>query len=139
MIGVVVSEFNSEFTKKLLENCEKRLKEFQLEYEVIKVPGAFEIPLMAKKMSQWCDVIIALGCIIKGETDHYEMVCRACTDGIMRVQLETGIPIVFGVLMAREADYLHSRVSRGYEYAEIALKIFNSNKNEIKDSSRFKS
>jgi len=134
MIGVIVSEFNSKFTDKLLESCEKGLKEFQLEYEVVKVPGAFEIPLTAKKMSQWCDVIIALGCVIKGETDHYEMVCRACTDGIMQVQLETGVPIVFGVLTAREVDYIHSRVSRGYEYAKTALKIFNLNKNESKDS-----
>jgi len=139
MIGVVVSQFNPKFTDKLLENCERGLNESGIEYEVVKVPGAFEIPLMAKKMTQWCDVVIALGCVIKGETDHYEMVCRACTDGIMQVQLDTGVPIVFGVLMSKEVDYLHSRVSRGYEYAKVALEIFNSNKNEPEDSSRFES
>lgn len=135
MIGIIVSEFNWEFTEKLLRSCEDKLKEFKLEYEVVKVPGAFEIPLMAQNMSLRCDVIIALGCVIKGESDHYKMVCRACTDGIMQTQLKTGIPVVFGVLMTENENHLYDRISKGYKYAEIALKILNLNKNGAQGSS----
>jgi len=123
MIGVVVAEFNDFITDKLLSECERGLNELGLKYEVAKVPGAFEVPLAAKKMSEKCDIVIALGCVIEGGTNHYDMVCRACTDGIMQVQLETGIPIVFEVLMVKKMEDAAKRVSKGYDAAKVAHKL----------------
>lgn len=120
MIGVVVSKFNDFITEKLLAECERGLKEFGLEYEVKWVPGAFEIPLVAKRMAADCDAIIALGCVIEGGTDHYDMVCRAVTDGIMRVQLDTDTPIVFEVLMVKKMEDAMARIEKGYEAAKVA-------------------
>jgi len=101
MIGIIVSKFNDFVTEKLLAECERGLNELGLEHEVKWVPGAFEIPLAAKRMAAKCDAIIALGCLIEGETDHYALVCRAGTDGIMQVQLEMDTPMVFEVLMVK--------------------------------------
>jgi len=123
MIGVIVAQFNDFVTDKLLAECERGLKELDLAYDIVKVPGAFEIPLAAKKMSSKYDLIIALGCVIEGGTDHYDAVCRACTNGIMQVQLETGIPIVFEVLMVKKMEDAVSRVAKGYDSAQTAFKL----------------
>lgn len=131
MICVVVSEFNDFVTDKLLESCEAEL-ELELEYEVVKVPGAFEIPLTCKKLAHKYDGFIALGCLIKGETDHYDAVCRACTNGIMQVQLEIEKPIVFEVLMVHRMEDALSRVDKGEVAAQTMLKIL---QNETKNSS----
>ncbi|MFA6528287.1 MAG: 6,7-dimethyl-8-ribityllumazine synthase [Candidatus Gracilibacteria bacterium] len=139
MIGVIVSEFNDFVTEKLLESCERGLNELKLEYKIVRVPGAFEIPLMAKKLSKKCSAIIALGCLIKGKTDHYDMVCRACVDGIMRVQLATDVPIVFEVLMVRKMGDAMMRVEKGYNAVLVASKLLNLNKNETKNPPRSRS
>ena len=120
MIGVIVSEFNEFITEKLLESCEAAL---ELDYEVVKVPGAFEIPLTCKKLASKYDGFIALGCLIKGETDHYDAVCRSCVDGLMQVQLEIEKPIVFEVLMVHKMEDALARVDKGKVAAETMLKI----------------
>lgn len=123
MIGIIVSEFNEFVTEKLLESCEAELKKLGFEYEVTYVPGAFEIPLAAKKLSPKYDGIIALGCLIKGETDHYDMVCRACVDGLMQVQLETEKPIVFEVLMVNKMEDAVARTDKGKVAAQTIFKL----------------
>ncbi|MBU1019205.1 MAG: 6,7-dimethyl-8-ribityllumazine synthase [Patescibacteria group bacterium] len=120
MIGIIVSEFNNFITDKLLESC---IAELEFEYEVVKVPGAFEIPLVCKKLASKYDGFIALGCLIKGETDHYDAVCRACVDGLMQVQLETGKPIVFEVLMVHKMEDALARVDKGKVAAQTISKI----------------
>lgn len=114
-IGIVISEFNGFIGKKLLKGCLvgfKQLKIEQKNIEIRKVPGAFEIPLMAKKMVQEkFSIVIALGCVIRGETYHFDHVCRACVDGIMQVQLESGIPIVYEVLMVDKLEHALKRAS----------------------------
>lgn len=133
MIGVIVSEFNEFVTEKLLESCEAELKEVGLEYDVVKVPGAFEIPLMAKKLAGKYDSVIALGCLIKGETDHYDMVCRTCADGLMQVQLETQKPIVFEVLMVHKMEDAVARTDKGKIAAQTIFKLI---QNETANTSR---
>ncbi len=122
MIGVIVSKFNEFVTEKLLAECERGLNELGLKYEVKWVPGAFEIPLAAKKMTG-CDAIIALGCVIKGETDHYDHVCRTVSDAIMQVQMDIEIPVVFEVLMVKKMEDAVKRISRGYDAATVASQL----------------
>jgi 6,7-dimethyl-8-ribityllumazine synthase len=98
-------------------------------YEIWKVPGAFELPLAAQyAIDQGADVVIALGCVIYGETPHFEYVCRAATDGLTRVQLDTGIPIGFGLLTVNDeqqaldrAGLPDSKEDKGREAVEAAV------------------
>jgi 6,7-dimethyl-8-ribityllumazine synthase len=112
-IGVIASRWNSAVTDKLLSGAVTGLQEGDIEYEVVRVPGAFEIPLMALKMAESGDYdgLIALGVVIKGETLHYEMICRACVDGILKVTLDTRVPIAFEVLMVDDVSKAKSRAS----------------------------
>jgi 6,7-dimethyl-8-ribityllumazine synthase len=98
-------------------------------YEIWNVPGAFELPLAAQyAIDQGADVVIALGCVIYGETPHFEYVCRAATDGLTRVQLDTGIPIGFGLLTVNDeqqaldrAGLPDSKEDKGREAVEAAV------------------
>ncbi|EKD93708.1 MAG: 6,7-dimethyl-8-ribityllumazine synthase [uncultured bacterium] len=130
-IGIIVSQFNLFITDKLLAGAERGLKEQGVEYEVVKVPGAFEIPLIAAKMarSKQYDALITLGVIIEGKTEHYMMVCRACTDGIKEVMLKYEIPIAFEVLMVRKTEHALTRAgdrednNKGYTAAMVAVEM----------------
>lgn len=116
-IAIIVSQFNVAITDRLLQGAEKGLQEQGLDYEVFRVPGAFEIPLMACELaaSGRYQGLIALGVVIKGETDHYDRVCGACVDGIRQVMLEHRLPIIFEVLMVHDA---HLAIARSGERAE---------------------
>lgn len=136
-IGIIVSQFNSEITDKLLAGAERGLKDLgkggayvTVEYEVFRVPGAFEIPLMAAHLaeSKRFDGLIALGVVIKGETDHYDMICRGCTDGIMRVMLDYKIPIAFEVLMVEDEKLALARAgddstNKGYVAVGVIVEM----------------
>ena len=131
-IAIIVSQFNSEITDKLLAGAERGLKEKnpEKEFEGFKVPGAFEIPLMAAHLaeSKRFAGLIALGVVIKGETDHCEMICRGCVDGIMRVMLDHKIPIAFEVLMVDDERKALARAgddssNKGYVAAEVVLEM----------------
>ena len=128
MIAVVISEFNKKVMDGLTKGCEKTLTNF--EYEKILVPGAFEIPAMAKKCveSGKYNAVITLGCVIKGETDHYDYICRAVSNGMMQVTLNSNIPVTFGVLTCQNAQLAFDRSSdnernKGREVAEAALAL----------------
>tara|TARA_B100001057_G_scaffold105138_1_gene102654 strand:- start:25 stop:417 length:393 start_codon:yes stop_codon:yes gene_type:complete len=128
MIAVVISEFNKKVMDGLTKGCEKTLTNF--EYEKIFVPGAFEIPAMAKKCveSGKYNAVITLGCVIKGETDHYDYICRAVSNGMMQVTLNSNIPVTFGVLTCQNAQLAFDRSSdnernKGREVAEAALAL----------------
>ena len=117
-IGIAVSRFNNDITGNLLKGALHGLKKYSVPEEnivVVKVPGAFEIPLAAQKllrgdnMADACDVIITLGVIIKGDTDHYEYVCKETADGIMRIQLDEGRPVIFEVLMVDQVERAEAR------------------------------
>jgi len=105
--AIAISRFHEEITGRLLEGA---LAAFSFscvqreEIDLFWVPGAFELPLMAHHMasSRRYDAILCLGAVIRGGTDHYEHVCRAVTEGIGRVALDTGVPVLFGVLTVGE-------------------------------------
>jgi 6,7-dimethyl-8-ribityllumazine synthase len=115
-IAVVVASFNAEVTGGLLTGALLYLNEVGAEVvRVVEVPGAFEIPLTAQKLaaSGTTDAVIALGAVIEGETDHYEHVAHRASEGLMRVSLDTGIPVTFGILTARSAEHALERSAPG--------------------------
>ena len=139
MIGIVVSIFNKPITDGLLKGCIKSLKENGFEEDninIFHVPGAFELPAKVKKLKEdnTYDCIIALGCIIKGETDHYHYISQAVTNGIMSVTLEktkTNPHIIFGVLTCQNKELAYARSGRnqknkGYEAGMSAIHQINS-------------
>ncbi len=121
--GIVVSDFNEEITQGLLKECLKGFNEQGIEPEVIHVPGAVEIPLMLQTIiqSKKPNAMVALGCVIKGDTEHYDAVCKMCADGIMDVMLKTSTPIVFEVLMVDKEEKAKKRIKKGYEAAFTAI------------------
>mgnify|MGYP001248794689 FL=1 len=139
MIGIVVSVFNKPITDGLLEGCIKSLKENGFEegnINIFHVPGAFELPAKVKKLTKdnTYDCIIALGCIIKGETDHYHYISQAVTNGIMSVTLKnnkTNPHIIFGVLTCQNKELAYARSgknqkNKGYEAGMSAIHQINS-------------
>lgn len=133
MIAIIVSQFNKKFGDRLLRGAEKGLREKGIEpqdYKVFEVPGAFEIPMRAQKIidTKKIDGIIALGCILKGDTDHYRAVCDGVTYGIQKVSIENRIPIMFGVLMCATPDHAFERSgdnarNKGYQCAKGLLEM----------------
>jgi len=102
-IGIVVARFNSFITSKLLEGALDVLRRHGTEeknVEVVWVPGAFEIPLVSKKMAESTKyhAVIALGAVIRGATPHFDYVSSEVSKGVASVSLETGVPVIFGVL-----------------------------------------
>ena len=102
--GIVVSRFNAAITESLLEAALATLRRHgavEVDVHVVRVPGAFELPFAAQQLAVSAaryDAIIALGCVIRGGTPHFEYVCRACTDGLLQVGLKFDLPVCFGVL-----------------------------------------
>lgn len=127
-IALIVSEFNPDISELLLQGAERALKEAGVtsqEYDVLRVPGAFEIPGAAAKLAdtKQYDGLVALGCVIKGETDHYEAVCQGVTYGIQKVSIEFRIPVMLGVLMCQDKQQALARCDKGYECALSLLSL----------------
>ncbi len=124
MILILSSQFYPEITNELERAATKVLKKAGEKYEIFHVPGAVELPIAAQKFIQKMkpDAVIALGCVIRGETDHYDMVLRSCIDGLTRVALEESVPIVQGVLACKnEKQALERKTIKGQEFAKTAL------------------
>ncbi len=129
-IAVVVSHFNKEITQEMLKAAQEELRQsgvLDSDMTVIWVPGAFEIPAIVKRLAQSgrYDGILPLGCVIKGETAHFEHIARAVTDGLMRVTLECDTPIVFGVLTPYTEEQAWARVYKGAEVAKSLIELIN--------------
>jgi 6,7-dimethyl-8-ribityllumazine synthase len=129
-VAVLVTGWHKQVMDGLQAGAERALKAAGNDtYEIWNVPGAFELPLAAQyAIDQGADVVIALGCVIYGQTPHFEYVCRAATDGLTRVQLDTGIPIGFGLLTVNDeqqaldrAGLPDSREDKGSEAVEAAV------------------
>ncbi len=110
-VTILVTSWHAEVTDALLAGAERALKASGNDlYTIIRVPGAFELPLAAKWAAEdEADAIIALGVVIQGETPHFEYVCDAATQGLNRVQLDYGIPVGFGLLTV---DNLQQAIDR---------------------------
>ena len=133
--GLVVSRFNEFFTKKLLEGAQDALLRHgvsQEDMEIAWVPGSFEIPLVAKKLAQTkrYDAVICLGAVIRGGTPHFEYIASEVTKGIARVGLDTGLPVVYGVIIADTLEQAIERAgtkagNKGFEAAVNAIEMAN--------------
>lgn len=129
-VTIVVTTWHPGVTDGLLAGAERALKAAGNEvYSIMRVPGAFELPLAAQyAIEEGAEVVIALGVVIRGGTPHFEYVCNAATDGLTRVQLDTGVPIGFGLLTVdTEAQALDraglegSSEDKGAEAVEAAI------------------
>jgi 6,7-dimethyl-8-ribityllumazine synthase len=131
--GIVVSRFNGNVTKKLLEaarECLRRSGARLVAGDTVHCPGAFEIPYTALELSRKknFDAIICLGCIIRGDTPHFEYIAQAVSTGICRVSLDTNIPLAFGVLttdtLAQALDRAgKDAANKGWEAALAAVEM----------------
>lgn len=127
-VALVVSRFNHLISIRLLESARETLLEHGLDsanLELYWVPGAFEIPLAARRLAEGgrFDAIVTLGSVIRGGTPHFEYVCRGVTDGVREVMRETGVPVGFGVLTTDDIDQALARAggSDGNKGGEVAL------------------
>jgi 6,7-dimethyl-8-ribityllumazine synthase len=115
-VALCVARFYTELADRLEEGARAALAEAGAQtVETFSVPGAFELPLIAKYAAESgrFDAVVCLGAVIRGETDHYDYVCSAASEGISQVQLETGVPCGFGVLTVDTMDQALARVTGG--------------------------
>jgi 6,7-dimethyl-8-ribityllumazine synthase len=127
-VAVVVSRFNGEITGRLLESALEELSEAGVDRDavtVVPVPGAFELPLaaMAFAKTRRYACVVALGCVIRGETPHFEYVAGEAASGLQLAALDTGVPVAFGVLTCDTAEQAEARVSKGAEAVRSALEM----------------
>jgi 6,7-dimethyl-8-ribityllumazine synthase len=131
--GIVVSRFNEFITQRLLDgalDCLRRHGAAENNIDVVYCPGSFELPQVAQYLSQSgkYDAVICLGCVIRGETPHFEYVAQAASTGIARVALHSSTPVVFGVLTTESLEQAIERAgskggNKGWESALAAIEL----------------
>jgi 6,7-dimethyl-8-ribityllumazine synthase len=127
-VAVLVARFNGEITGRLLESALGELEEAGVAPEsvtIVPVPGAFELPLaaMAFAKTRRYACVIALGCVVRGETPHFEYVAGEAASGLQLAALETGVPVSFGVLTCETVEQAAARVDKGAEAVRSALEM----------------
>jgi 6,7-dimethyl-8-ribityllumazine synthase len=132
-IGIVVSRFNDFIVERLLAGAMDGLVRHGVadkDITIARVPGSLEIPVAAQKMarSKRFDAILCLGCVIRGETIHYEQVCSEVARGVARSSLDSGVPVIFGVLTTENLQQAIERAgakggNRGWDAAEAAIEM----------------
>ncbi|WP_442601155.1 6,7-dimethyl-8-ribityllumazine synthase [Paenibacillus sp. KN14-4R] len=136
--GIVVGRFNEFITSKLLGGALDALKRHGVQEDEISVawvPGAFEIPLIAQKMAQSgkYDAVITLGTVIRGSTPHFDYVCSEVAKGVASINMQTGVPTIFGVLTTDSIEQAIERAgtkagNKGWEAASAAIEMANLSK-----------
>ncbi|MDO4922573.1 MAG: 6,7-dimethyl-8-ribityllumazine synthase [Peptococcaceae bacterium] len=134
-IGIVAARFNEFIVSKLIAGATDALTRHEVKEEDIDlawVPGAFEIPLIAKKLadSGKYDAVICLGAVIRGATSHYDYVCNEVSKGIAQISLNSGIPVLFGVVTTENIEQAIERAgtkagNKGYDSAMAAIEMVN--------------
>jgi len=134
-IGIIAARFNEFITSKLIAGAEDALVRHEVAREDIElawVPGAFEIPLVAKKMAKSgkYDAVITLGAVIKGSTPHFDYVCAEVSKGVASVSLESEIPVIFGVLTTNTIEEAIQRAgtkagNKGFDAGVTAIEMVN--------------
>ena len=132
-VAIVVSRFNEPITGALLEGARRALRAHGVADDAVTVawvPGAFELPLVAKALGQSgrCDAVVCLGAVIRGDTPHFDFVAGEASRGLQQAALETGVPVVFGVLTTDTLQQALDRVGgseghKGEEAARTALEM----------------
>jgi 6,7-dimethyl-8-ribityllumazine synthase len=128
-VAVVASSWHQVVMDGLVAGAVRALDELGVAYELVRVPGAFELPIVARAaVVAGFDAVVALGVVIRGGTPHFEYVCQAATDGLARVATDTGVPIGFGLLTCDDEEQAIARAGlpgsvedKGREAAEAAL------------------
>ncbi len=131
--GIVVSRFNEFITKRLLDgalDCLRRHGADEKKVDVVYCPGAFEIPQVAQQLvaARKYDAVICLGCVIRGETPHFDYICSSVTTGLTRLIAESPIPVIFGVLTTESLEQAVERAgskggNKGWEAALAAIEM----------------
>ena len=133
-IAIVVARFNEDVTKRLLRGAQEALRKHGVDddrTDIYWVPGSLELPVTALALAEKGehDAIVCLGAVIRGETFHFEVVAMQAASGLMQVQLDTGVPIAFGVLTTEDRDQALARSgpknNKGAEAAEAAIEMAN--------------
>ncbi len=134
-VAVAASRFNEAIVERLVDGALDGLRRHGVDPEAVDVvwaPGAFELPLVAARLAEGgsYDAVITLGAVIRGETGHYDFVAGQCAAGVQRVQLDTGVPIVFGVLTTESVEQAFERAgvkagNKGFEAAATAIEMAN--------------
>jgi 6,7-dimethyl-8-ribityllumazine synthase len=127
-VGIVVSRFNGEITNRLLERALEELEEIGVPRDaimVMPVPGAFELPLaaMALAKTRRYACVVALGCVIRGETPHFDYVASEAASGLQLAAIETGVPVSFGVLTVDTREQAEERIDRAADAVRTALEM----------------
>jgi len=132
-IGIVVSEWNGAITEKMLEGACKTLRKHGVQFDnmpVFRVPGSFELTFGAQQVAKYGDVdaVIVLGCVIRGETPHFDYVCQGVTEGVTRLNATQDIPVIFGLLTTENMQQADDRAggtygNKGDESAISAIKM----------------
>ena len=138
-MGIVAARFNECIVSKLVSGAEDALVRHGVDtddVDIAWVPGAFEIPLIAQKMAKSgkYDAVICLGAVIKGSTSHYDYVCAEVSKGVAQAGLNTGVPVIFGVLTTDNIEQAIERAgtkagNKGYDVACTAIEMVNLMKN----------
>lgn len=132
-IGVVAARWNQAITDRLVAAATSRLEQLGVDkVTVVRVPGALELPVAAKKLAEGgCDAVVAIGTVVKGETDHYDIVVRESARGISEVSLRTGVPVANAILAVHDYDLAVARAgsgegNKGIEAVEAAVATANA-------------
>ena len=136
-VVIIKTEWNAHVVSLLEEGCKKILEKYKVDFKIIEVPGAFEIPFAVNKY--WSkalegnniklpDAFIALGCVIRGDTPHFEYVCEGVTQGIMQLNITLPVPVIYGVLTVNNQVQADERLGgshghKGEEAAAAAIKM----------------
>ena len=136
-VVIIKTEWNAHVISKLEEGCKKILEQHDVTYKVLEVPGAFEIPFAVSKywnsvkeknIAKLPDAFIALGCVIRGDTPHFDYVCEGVTQGIMNLNINLPVPVIYGVLTVNNQLQADERLGgshghKGEEAAAAAVKM----------------
>jgi 6,7-dimethyl-8-ribityllumazine synthase len=130
-IAVVAARFNSYITDQMTDIAMSRLGALGVssnDIVIVRIPGAFELGLVARRLAERGDIdaVICLGVVIRGETDHYEFVARAATEGIARAGDDSGKPVIFGVLTTDNTEDAVARIGHASDYADAAVEMANT-------------
>jgi 6,7-dimethyl-8-ribityllumazine synthase len=128
-VGLVAAQWHTQVMDGLLDGARRALAAYSVtDVTEVRVPGTFELPVVAAELARTHDAVVALGVVVRGGTPHFEYVCSAATDGLTRVALDTGTPVGFGVLTCDDDEQALARAGlegsqedKGYEAAAAAL------------------
>ncbi len=130
IVGIVTAQWNSHITHKLLQGAVEVLNYHHIKFVEITVPGSFELPLAAQRLAERDDInaVICLGCVIQGDTKHFDYVCQAAANGILEVGLKYNKPVIFGLLTTNNEQQALDRAggilgNKGIEAAITTIKM----------------